>query len=115
MDNNSSFEDRLKQASQKNKPTTTDSTPSKENMGQYARLFHIGSEIIGGVIAGLLLGLSLDYFLKTKSLFTPLLAVLGIFIGLYNAYRYFMKITQADEPLQDEKAKKKIDENTESR
>ncbi len=98
MDNNSSFEERLEKASPTKKAefTSSDSTSHKENIGKYARFMHVGSEIVGGVIAGFFLGFTLDYFLNTKPLFTAIFAILGIFIGLYNAYRHLMKITDAN-------------------
>ncbi len=102
MTNQSSFEERLKKASSHAQTKSSDdSIKPKQNIGKYSRFMHIGSEIIGGVLAGLLFGLMLDYFLKTNILFTAIFAVLGIFIGLYNAYKYLMKITD-DENLENE-------------
>ncbi len=97
-DKNNPFEERLKAAYEKQNPAgAKNKTGSKANMGKNSRLLHIGSEIIGGVIAGFILGYIADYFLKTHLLFSAIFAVAGIFIGLYNAYRYFTKITQDDE------------------
>lgn len=104
MTNKPSFEERLQKASQhKGKDSERDSPTQKQNIGKYSRFMHIGSEIIGGVLAGLLFGFMLDYFFKTNILFTALFAVLGIFIGLYNAYRYLMKITEAENTASKEK------------
>lgn len=53
---------------------------------------HIGIELVAGVLFGVVVGYFLDGWLDTRPVFLILLLVLGMAAGSLNAYRYIQRL-----------------------
>lgn len=58
--------------------------PSDENVGVGARA---GTELVGAIIGGALLGYGIDYYFETSPAFFLIFTILGIITGFYNIYK----------------------------
>ncbi len=64
----------------------------KKDLKGLSFAYRISSELVAGVIVGVLLGLFLDKILNTKPLMLIVLIILGFLAGLYNIYRLISRI-----------------------
>lgn len=64
-------------------------SPNDENVGVGARA---GTELVGAVIGGALLGYGIDYYFETSPIFFLVFVLLGVATGFYNIYKITMNV-----------------------
>lgn len=80
--------DTLQQKIQKLEQTITPATPARQQDSGAAIGLKLGSEMLGGVIAGFGLGFGADWLFGTKPIFTVVMAFLGVGAGMLNVWRF---------------------------
>lgn len=73
-----------------------------KNIKYLVLITQVGIDIISGIAAGLVIGMLLDKLLKTNSIFTLILLIIGIFSGLNIAYRRLSRMIEKKKNKEDD-------------
>ncbi|OUJ16772.1 AtpZ/AtpI family protein [Acetobacter sp. DsW_063] len=82
-----SFEERLRAAETRHGKPVVEVMPDSEDKSLMAMAARAGTEMVGGLLVGVLLGWGLDRWLHFRALFLVVFALLGGAAGVVNVWR----------------------------
>lgn len=83
---------RLRELRQKVESPETSLPRSRSSVGRMMWLsFHVVSDLIAGVICGLLIGYGFDAWFETRPIFIAVFLVFGCIAGVLNAVRFLLR------------------------
>lgn len=93
-----SFDERLRAAESRRSGKKREPPPdSKEDTSLLALAARAGSEMLGGLVAGVLIGWGLDRWFHYRALFLVIFALLGGCAGILNVWRLVKPLDKEEE------------------